>query len=59
MEYVKDRTEIFDDYYPCIKEDCNLKHVYNRIGLFIFMYNAIRASIQFRLLIHLMGGDNA
>jgi len=23
MEYVKDRTEIFDDYYPCIKEDCN------------------------------------
>ncbi|MBV9176873.1 MAG: hypothetical protein JO327_12230 [Nitrososphaeraceae archaeon] len=25
MEYVKDRTEIFDDYYSCIKEDCNLK----------------------------------
>jgi putative transposase len=59
MEYVKDRTEIFDDYYPCIKKDCNLKHVYNWIGLFVFMYNTMRASIKFRLLIHLMGGDNA
>jgi len=26
MEYVKDRTEAFDDYYPCRKKavDCNL-----------------------------------
>ncbi|MGB7639356.1 MAG: DDE-type integrase/transposase/recombinase [Nitrososphaeraceae archaeon] len=47
MEYVKDRTEIFDDYYPCIKEDCNLKHVYNWIGLFVFMYNATKVSIKF------------
>jgi hypothetical protein len=39
MEYVKDRTEISDDYYLSIKEDCNLKHVYNWIGLFVFMYN--------------------
>jgi putative transposase len=59
MEYVKDRTETFDDYYPCVKEDCNFKHVYNWIGLFVFMYNAMRVSIKFRLLIHLMGGDNA
>jgi hypothetical protein len=42
MEYVKDRTEVLDDYYPCIKEDCNLKHVYNWIGLFVFKYNAMR-----------------
>jgi putative transposase len=46
MEYVKDRTENFDDYYPCIKENCNLKHVYNWIGLFVFMYNAMRFSIK-------------
>ena len=27
MEYVKDRTENFDDYYPCKKKlDCNLNH---------------------------------
>ena len=31
MEYVKDRTEAFDDYYPCRKSvvvDCNIVHVY-------------------------------
>jgi hypothetical protein len=46
IEYVKDRTETFDDYYPCVKEDCNFKHVYNWIGLFVFMYNAMRVSIK-------------
>jgi putative transposase len=29
IEYVKDRTEGFDDdYYPRIKKECNLLHVY-------------------------------
>ena len=30
IEYVKDRTEGVDDYYPCAKNvvDCNLIHVY-------------------------------
>jgi len=27
MEYVKNRTENFDDYYPCKrKPDCNFNH---------------------------------
>jgi putative transposase len=33
MEYVKDRTEGFDDCYSCSKNivvDCNLIHVYQR-----------------------------
>jgi hypothetical protein len=34
MEYLKDRTEGFDDdYYPCRKSilvDCNIVHVYNQ-----------------------------
>ena len=38
MEYVKDRTESFDDYYPCRKKlDCNLSHVYQWFALFIFL----------------------
>ena len=57
VQYLKDRTEGFDDYYPCIKEECKLEHVYRWIGLFIFMYNALRAHIKFRLLTHLIGGD--
>ena len=31
IEYVKDRTENFDDYYPCRRRvvvDCNIVHVY-------------------------------
>lgn len=40
MQYFKDRTEGFDDYYPCIKnKDCNLVNVYNWIELFVSLYN--------------------
>ena len=41
IEYVKDRTEVFDDYYPCRKSivvDCNIVHVYRWITLFIFLH---------------------
>ena len=38
-QYFKDRTESFDDYYPCIKNECNLFHVYNWIQFFASMYN--------------------
>ena len=42
-QYFKDRTENFDDYYPCMqqKEDSeyNLFHVYNWIQFFVSMYN--------------------
>jgi putative transposase len=23
MQYIKDRTECFDDYFPCRKQNCN------------------------------------
>jgi len=42
MEYAKDRTECFDDYYPCVKQECSLSHVYKWIDLFVFMYNSTR-----------------
>src|SRR5512134_1069041 len=38
-QYFKDRTESFDDYYPCIANECNLFHVYNWLQFFISMYN--------------------
>jgi putative transposase len=49
MQYFKDRTECFDDYYPCTnkKNNCDLLYVYNWIKLFIYLYNAkIRNTIQ-------------
>ena len=38
-QYFKDRTENFDDFYPCIRNECNLLHVYNWIQFFVSMYN--------------------
>ena len=38
-QYFKDRTESFDDYYPCVQIECNLFHVYNWIQFFVSMYN--------------------
>ena len=38
-QYFKDRTEGFDDYYPCVKNKCNLFHVHNWIQFFVSMYN--------------------
>ena len=38
-QFLKDRIESFDDYYHCIKEECNLCHVHHWIQLFVSMYN--------------------
>ena len=38
-QYFKDRIENFDDYYPCVKNECNLFHIHNWIQFFVSMYN--------------------
>jgi hypothetical protein len=50
IEYVKDRTEGFDDYYHCIKKECNLLHVYQWMILFMFMYNAVKSHLKFSVI---------
>ena len=54
MQYFKDRTESFDDYYPCLvksnNNNCDLEHIYNWIKLFIYLYNAkVRNTILFKI----------
>jgi len=39
MQYIKDRTEGFDDYFPCRKKNCKLKHVKQWLDLFAYHYN--------------------
>ena len=39
MQYIKDRTEGFDDYFPCRKENCGLKHIKRWLELFAFYHN--------------------
>src|SRR5215207_6203285 len=45
MQYFKNRTEYFDDYYPCTnnnqkKKNCDQEHVYNWLKLFIYFYSS-------------------
>ena len=39
MQYIKDRTENFDDYFPCRLKNCKLKHVRNWLNLFVDYHN--------------------
>ncbi len=40
MQYIKDRTESFDDYFPCKSKNCKLKHVRNWLQLFVDHHNS-------------------
>ena len=40
MQYIKDRVENFDDYFPCRKKNkCKLKHVKQWLDLFVDQHN--------------------
>ena len=39
IQYIKDRTESFDDYFPCRKVNCKLNHVINWLNLFVCKHN--------------------
>jgi hypothetical protein len=40
MQCIKDRTGGFDDYFPCRKKKCKLKHVKRRLNLFAYHHNS-------------------
>jgi putative transposase len=39
MQYIKDRTECFDDYFPYGLENCKLKYVRNWLRFFVDCHN--------------------
>jgi putative transposase len=39
MQYIKDRTVCFDDYFPCRKKKCKVEHVKNWLNLFVDYHN--------------------
>ncbi len=39
IQYIKDRTESFDDYFPCRKENCKLEHIKQWIKVFAWHHN--------------------
>ncbi len=56
-QYLKDRIEEFDDYYPCTKKECDLAHVRNWLNLFIDMHYARRRHMKFGELARFLGGE--
>ena len=41
IQYIKDRTESFDDYLPCQKDNCKLQHIKNWFNLFVDIHNGM------------------
>ncbi len=39
MQYIKDRTESFDDHLPCRKKNCKLRHAKYWLNLFAILHN--------------------
>src|SRR5688572_29281290 len=35
IQYIKDRTECFDDNFPCRKKNCDRQYVWNWLKLFV------------------------
>ncbi len=58
IECLKDRTENFDDYYPCRKKlDCELNHIYRWFVLFVLLYNLSKLSSS--SINNIIGGEKA
>jgi putative transposase len=56
-QYLTDRIEGFDHYYPCIKRGCDLAHVRNWLNLFVDIHYARRRYIKFGELLRFLGGE--
>jgi transposase-like protein len=59
IQYLKDRTECFDDHSPCRKkkEDCNRQHVWNWLKKLFFLYRYVSADDRIRFNMFVIGGD--
>lgn len=57
IQYLKDRTECFDDHFPCQKKDCDMQHVWNWLKLFLLYQNM--AADRMRFMMFLIGGGSA
>ena len=47
VQQIKDRTECFDDHFPCRKHNCNKQHVWNWLKLLVLYLHMSLDRIQF------------
>ena len=55
VQQIKDRTERFDDHFPCRKKNCNRQHVWNWLKLFILYLDMNKDRMQFIIFLVLEG----
>jgi putative transposase len=57
IQHIKDRTECFDDHFPCRKkkENCDMQHVWNWLRLFVLFLHMKMNRIRFTTFL-IMGG---
>jgi putative transposase len=57
IQYLKDRTECFDDHFPCRKkENCDRQHVWNWLRLFVLFLHMKMNRIRFMTFLIMDGG---
>jgi putative transposase len=56
IQHIKDRTECFDDHFPCRKENCNRQHVWNWLKLFVLYLHMGMNMTRFNMFLSLDGG---
>jgi putative transposase len=56
IQKIKDRTEYFDDHFPCNKIHCNRKHVYNWLKLYVLYLDLNMSKTKFTKYLLMDGG---
>ena len=56
IQYIKDRTECFDDHFPCKKPDCDRQHIWNWLKLFVLYVHMDMDRIRFMIFLVMDGG---
>jgi putative transposase len=56
IQKIKDRTECFDDHFPCRKEKCDRQHVNNWLKMFVLYLHMGMNRIRFMKFLLIRGG---
>lgn len=56
IQSIKDRTECFDDHFPCRKEECERGHVHNWLKMFVLYLHLGTDLRRFMMFIMMDGG---
>jgi hypothetical protein len=56
IQQIKDRTECFDHHFPCRKENCDRRHVWNRLKMFVLCLHTEMDRTRFTSILIADGG---